>query len=325
VSELVKLEPVALPERTLSPVATYLASLESAQSRSTMRATVDRLARILTGDDQAVAEQVPWHQLTGEHTTAIRAGLIERYAPSTTRKMLSALAGVLHQSWRLGLMTREEYERARAWGKVRGQGLSGAQAGRHVETGEMRALFASCAEDPVPNRGIRDAAILAVLYGAGCRRAECVGIDVDQYDVETGALTIVGKGGKTRTAYCTGGSCDAMAAWLEVRGSEPGPFFVPVNKAGRIHPQRPRMSTTAVWQILQRRALQAGVKPLAPHDLRRTYAGDLFDAGADTAAVQRLMGHASSSVTTGYDRRGERAKVRAAEMLHVPYVARESK
>lgn len=71
--------------------------------------------------------------------------------------------------------------------------------------------------------------------------------------------------------------------------------------------------------MLSVRAAEAGVAAFSPHDLRRTYVGDLLDEGADLAVAQQLAGHASPATTAGYDRRGERAKAQATSRLDVPY------
>src|SRR5205823_7667841 len=119
-----------------------------------------------------------------------------------------------------------------------------------------RVLFAACAADATP-AGKRDAAILAVLYGCGLRRAELVDLDVDDYDPETGAFRVMsGKGNKARLSYSSQGSRAAVDAWLVVRGAASlrteGPLFCPINKGGKLAMRR--MTDQAVRKILRKRA-----------------------------------------------------------------------
>ena len=104
---------------------------------------------------------------------------------------------------------------------------------------------------------------------------------------------------------------------LLVRGDRAGPLFVRILKGGKL--TSARLTPQAIYHIQHARARAAGVATFSPHDLRRTYAGDLLDAGVDLATVQKLMGHSDANTTARYDRRGERAKRQAARLLHVPY------
>ena len=298
------------------PAAVYVASLAPG-SRRTMRQALDRVAGILTSD-RANAETLDWPSLRYQHTHAVRAALAARYAPATANKMLASLRGVLREGWRLGRMTAEEYQRAADLPAVRGTTLP---RGRALTLGELRALFAAVAEDARPATRARDAALLAVLYGAGVRRAEAVTLDVADYDPDSGALTIRhGKGNKARMVYATNGARDALAAWLTVRGREPGPLFVPVDKAGRIILRR--LTPESVFDRLGALAKRASIPRFSPHDMRRSFISDLLDNGADLAVVQAMAGHANPATTAEYDRRGEHAKKRAAGLLVVPYVGR---
>ncbi len=83
-------------------------------------------------------------------------------------------------------------------------------------------------------------------------------------------------------------------------------------------------SASAVHDIVVKRAAQAQVADLSPHDVRRTVAGDLLDNDIDIVTVQKLLGHASVQTTASYDRRGERAKKKAVGILHMPYRRRNA-
>ena len=152
--------------------------------------------------------------------------------------------------------------------------------------------------------GARDAALLALLYGCGLRRAEAVALDLADYAADTG--TVIGKGGHQRQVFATIGTRAALDAWRSHRGEDDGPLLFPVAKGGRI--VAARLSTAAVWARLRDLARRAGVRAFSPHDLRRSFVGELLDAEADVVTVQALAGHANVQTTARYDRRGERAQ-----------------
>lgn len=312
------------------PVLTYLASLAPG-SRRTMRTALETIAGMVSSGDQegearADALSVPWWRMRYQHTSAIRARLAERYAPATANKMLSALKGVLRECFALGYMGADDLGRALNIKQVRGTRLP---PGRSIAHGELYALFRICAEDEKRARGARDAAILALLYVCGLRRAEVVALKVSDYDPDALTVRVRGKGSKERVNYAEGGANRLLDAWLRLRGTgdAEGPLFLPVNKGGRIVGEEAgslgdkieKMSDAAVYKMLRRRQKEAGVKGLSPHDFRKTFVGDLLDEGADLSVAQQLAGHADPKTTARYDRRGERAKRRATGRLHVPY------
>ncbi len=171
---------------------------------------------------------------------------------------------------------------------------------------------------------MRDAAILGVLATCGVRRAELVTIDRVDMDTDSGKIVIRGgKGGKDRTVYASNGALEALGDWLAVRGDDAGALFNPVNKGGRILHGR-RMTAQAIYNLLAKRGKQAGLPEFSPHDLRRTFVGDLLDRGVDIATVAKLAGHSDVKTTARYDRRPEATKREAAGKLHFPYRRRRT-
>jgi site-specific recombinase XerD len=296
-----------------NPAAVYLAGLAHG-SRRTMRAALQTIAAMIGAEWL----RLDWAALRFQHTAAIRARLAEAYSPATANKMLSALRGTLKAAWQLGQMSADDFHRAAGLKSITGSALP---AGRALTAGEIAALLEACAADSSP-AGARDAAMLALLRVCGLRRAELCALTLADFNAADGSLSVIGKRSKQRLAYVTGGALEALTDWLAVRGTEPGPLFCPVNKGGRVTLRR--MHAEAVFAALHKRAAESGVKDLSPHDLRRTFAGDLLDSGADIATVQRLMGHANVNTTARYDRRGEQARRRAVEALHVPYRKRRN-
>jgi site-specific recombinase XerD len=231
-------------------------------------------------------------------------------------------------------MTTDDYHRAAAVRAVKGERPPQA-TGRALRQAELRQLIEACLTPTVQRKGEpptvtpkdhRDAALVAAGYGCGLRRHEIAGLELADLDLAQRRFVVRGKGNKERVVPIPPGAVRALRAYLDVRGDEPGPLFVRSKKGGQfvqmVTSDQGRLAPItdqAVYHILQRRSEEAVVAPFSPHDLRRTYIGDLLDEGADLSVAQKLAGHADPSTTAGYDRRGERAKEQAAARLNVPY------
>jgi site-specific recombinase XerC len=298
-----------LASASASPAQTYLARLTTAQSQASMRKALVTIVRLV--DPQGALEAFPWHQLRYQHTQAIRALLVARYAPATVNKVLSALRGVLLEAFKLGLMTAEEHSKASA---VEGSKNRQLPAGRAVETSELARLFSSVtASDPL---SVRDRAILGLLFTTGLRRSELVGADLADFAQASGSLMIRGKGGKERLVYVTNECKSLLSDWLAIRGNEAGPLFYPARKGG--HLEARRMSDQAVYNVVKDRATKAKIDSFSPHDARRTFISNAIDASKDLIAVSSLAGHSSVQTTARYDRRGEVSKKAVSRMIHLP-------
>lgn len=311
-----------------NPALAYLARL-SPGSRRTMRGSLEKIARFASGG-RLGALDFPWWRLGPQHSDAIRSWLAEHHAPTTANKALSAMKGVLKASWRLGYMSADERDRASDVAPVRGTRLP---PGRSIPRGELNALFGVCAEEAKDGkmraRGVRDAAMLALLYVGGLRRAELASLRLSDYDAEEKTVRVRGKGNKEREVYAgeSVGAAFLLDRWLSLRGEgEPAdPLFLPVRKDGKVLHADPygekkvSLSDQAVYKMVKRRHKEAKIKEVSPHDVRRTFVGDLLDAIGDLSTAQKLAGHSDPATTARYDRRGERRMREAASHLHVPH------
>jgi site-specific recombinase XerD len=296
------------------PVKVYLARLD-VRSRRTMLTALNSAAMYLTGG-RLMAEHLPWASLGYQHMMALRTALTPHYAPATANRILTAVRSVLKECQRLGYISLEQQMRVSDIPSIRGERLL---KGRMLTRDELAKLFCICAED-AGSIGRRDAALIAILYGTGLRRSEVVNLDLQDYDVITGALTVrAGKGNKDRQLFAGTGAAHAMREWLAIRGQALGPLFVPINKSGRLIARR--LSDKAVVHILKERATEADIKAFSPHDLRRSFISSLLSSGVDPVTVSAMAGHASVTTMAKYDRRGEEAKRTAAERLIIPFVS----
>jgi site-specific recombinase XerD len=308
---LLILHPIPLDQH---PAAVFLAGLSTEISRQTMRQALDGMARLLGAEN---CLRIQWHLIRFQHVNAIKAALNEQYKPATVNKYLSALRGVLLAAKQLGLMGVEDYDRAVSVKSVKGSTLP---AGRDLSDKEIRRLFAVCEADPTP-AGARDAALFAILR-IGLRVTEIADLTHADFDSTTKRLVVRGKGNKERLVPIAGGSLQALLDWLTVRGKNSGSLFYAVNKGGKIIEQA--ISRQAIFKICSKRSGEAKIPDFSPHDFRRTFVGDLLDAGADIVTVKDLAGHASIQTTARYDRRGQARLHSAMELLNTPYSGRKT-
>lgn len=228
------------------------------------------------------------------------------YAAASANLGLAALRGVLRECWRLRLMEHKEFHRATDLARVRGDRL---RLRPEIKPNMIQRLLKITSRDRSP-KGVRDLALLSILYVCGLRRLELTRLRLEHVLARGGELKVFGKGLKWRVSYLTGEARKALNHWIELRGREEGPLFVPVHRTGAVRIQS--LSTETVARIVRRRGEAVGIHDLRPHDLRRSRATHLLQRGADLFLVQRTLGHASVVTTSTYDLRGDHALQRAS-------------
>lgn len=160
----------------------------------------------------------------------------------------------------------------------------------------LEAILA--APDPSTPAGLRDRAILELIYGAGLRISEAVELTISEIDLEGGAASITGKRGKTRWVPIPNVCMDWLKLYLKLGRpalAKRASSLVFLSNRGL------KLRRTTVGLQLKKYAEQAGVQvPVSPHTLRHTYAVHLLQGGADLRVVQELLGHESIATTQVY-------------------------
>lgn len=146
--------------------------------------------------------------------------------------------------------------------------------------------------------GLRDCAMLEVLYGCGLRASELVGLDLRDVSLEDEMLRVLGKGSKQRIVPVLGTAAEALRRYLDrgrggLAGARPCPAVFLNVRGGRI-------SRQSAHAIVEKYGRAAGISGLHPHTLRHSFATHLLEGGADLRVVQELLGHADISTTQLY-------------------------
>lgn len=168
---------------------------------------------------------------------------------------------------------------------------------RYLNPAQVEALLR--APDTDTPLGLRDRAILEVLYATGLRASELTGLALDGLDLELGVVRVFGKGGKERLVPLGREARRWVSRYLEeTRGSfarERSPSVVFLSQRGG------RLSAMGLWGLVRRHAVTAGIeRVLTPHVLRHSFATHLLERGADLRALQAMLGHADISTTEIY-------------------------
>jgi len=144
-------------------------------------------------------------------------------------------------------------------------------------------------------KGVRDRAMLEVLYATGLRISELIGLTVDGINTEAGFVRCIGKGSKERIVPLGESASAAVSAYLHVRRVRKPTNYLFLNSHGN------KMSRMGFWKLLRGYGLRAGIKKkLTPHVLRHSFATHLLERGADLRAVQTMLGHSNISTTEIY-------------------------
>jgi integrase/recombinase XerC len=222
-----------------------------------------------------------------------------RNSKATAARKLAALRSFFRHLNKLGIVQENPAEGVRTpkHGKPMPVYLSVDDMFRLIDTVE-----------PSGELGLRNRAILETLYSAGVRVSELSGLNMDDVDLGSGVIRVLGKGSKERIVPIGRKAVEAIAAYRNYIGGKrkKGIPADPVNDAEKggalfLNHRGGRLTTRSIARVVAGFARACGLAvPVSPHALRHSFATHLLDAGADLRAVQELLGHRSLSTTQRY-------------------------
>ena len=185
-----------------------------------------------------------------------------------------------------------------------------------ISTQEVEAIL-EASSVPDGMAGLRDRALLELVYATGARISEAVGLDVDDVALDPGAAAVLlrGKGNKQRVVPLGSFAEQALAAYL-VRARGPLAAAGKGTPAVFLNSRGGRLSRQSAWAILQVAAERAHVPGVSPHTLRHSFATHLLNGGADIRVVQELLGHANVTTTQLYTAVTQESLREVYEMAH---------
>jgi site-specific recombinase XerD len=253
---------------------------------------------------RALADFMVWYRLdtnrTGfskatvqAHVTALREAGV---SASSINQRITAIRKLAVELADNGIVSESV---AQAIGRVEGVRKEGQRLGNWLTKEQAQTLLG------LPNvqtvKGLRDRAILAILLGCGLRREECVSLRVDHIQMREARWVIVdlvGKRSKTRSVPMPSWAKYAVDSYLLAAGIADGVLFRSMRRGDNI--QSEGMTAQAVFNVVKEYAAQIGIKELAPHDLRRSFAKLAHKGNSPLEQIQLSLGHSSVQTTERY-------------------------
>lgn len=183
---------------------------------------------------------------------------------------------------------------------------------KYAQAHEIEELFKVPAVSTT--RGLRDAAIIAVLYASGLRVSELVGLRLSDIDIMRGFLQTLGKGKKERVVPLNERSLALVVSYLET--ARPNLLANGSSDIVFIRKNGLSLSRQSVWKIIKKYASLAGIKALSPHQLRHSFATHLLEGGINLRALQIMLGHSDLATTEIYMHVDKRRLIALYDQYH---------
>tara|TARA_B110000211_G_scaffold156963_1_gene177825 strand:- start:1332 stop:2255 length:924 start_codon:yes stop_codon:yes gene_type:complete len=289
-----------------NPAELYIQTLDSPVSVKNVTYALNHISLMLSG--KQCLHSFDWTTLTYQKITLLKSQYIKKgLSPNSINTYLALIKGVCREAWKTDMITTDSYMLIKEIKRVKSVKLCSGRSLHHEEIREIVTYFQKL-KSPI---GYRNAAIFALIYGAGLRVAELCNLTLSNYDGEN--LSIIGKGNKEAIIPIPSFIRTIFDKWLGVLNKNDGFIFVRIARYGVIHQNNISPKSVRYVCNLARDALS--ISHFSPHDLRRSFATNLIETGVDLFTVQNLMRHTSMETTKRYDMRGEKTKRTAVELL----------
>jgi integrase/recombinase XerD len=277
--------------KTISDFLDYMQN-ERHASANTVMAYRNDLTQFADHLSATLPEDATWSGVTVETLGTFVDKLAEqKYTASTSARKIAALKTLFHWMMQRGIVSEDPAAQLRS-PKVE------KRSPRLLSEDEMLRLFEATARVPTP-RGLRDRALLEVIYSTGMRVSEAISLRLSDIDLDASTVKCAGRGTRQRIAPLTPQAATAVRIYMETARTDmlgtANTDYVFLNPLGT------KLTRQAVWQLTRQYANLAGIEgELTPHTLRHSRAAHMLNEGQDIKRVQEWLGHANLATTQMY-------------------------